>query len=78
METNFVRVGDYFINLDRVLGAHITHDKTHPHRRTLSFISESGNSSKHLTFEGENAEVLITFLESHGHDLNPPAFKPSP
>ena len=78
METNFVRAGDYFINLNMVLGVRITHDETHPHRRILSLISGPGDSPRHLTFKGEDAEVLISFLEMHGHDLNQPAFKPSP
>ena len=78
METNFVRLGDYFINLERLLWARITHDETHPHHRTLSLSFGPGDSPRHLTFEGQEADVFISFFEMHGHDLNPPAFKPSP
>jgi hypothetical protein len=78
METNFVRVGDYFINLDRVLWARITHQETHPYRRSLTLVSSPGEPPTQLTLEGENAEMLITYFETHGHDLNPPAFKPLP
>lgn len=78
MKTNFIRMGDYFINPDRILWARISHDATHPHRRTLTLLSGAGEDSAQLTFEGEDAEELITFFEKQGHDLNPPAFKPSP
>ena len=78
MEANFVRVGEYFINLDMVLWAQITHVKSHPHRRCLTLASSPGDASNRLTLEGENAEMLITYFETHGHDLNPPAFKPLP
>lgn len=78
MEASFVRVGDYFINLDMVLWAQISHPETDPHRRCLTLVSSPGDSPNRLTLEGESAEMLITYFETHGHDLNPPAFKPLP
>jgi hypothetical protein len=78
MDTTFVRVGDYFLNLDMVSWAQIISNEAHPNHRALRLASGLGGSPGQLTLEGKDAEEFITFLESYGHDLNPPAFKPLP
>lgn len=75
MQTYFIRIGKYFINLETILWVHIAQSDPHPRHRSLTLVS-GGGAAGSLTFGGQEAEAFLTFLESHSHDLNPPEFKP--